>query len=106
MDNTLIVFLTALAVIAVLIWRMSTEQVAGRRWTFSSALNEFDDAVELVRKFAPAADQLVKLGQLDKAERGDYVTELVLGVLPDIDPQLIRAIIEWWVATEKHGQAQ
>jgi hypothetical protein len=58
-------------------------------------------AVEI---FAPAADQLVKLGELDKDERKGYVLTLVLKLLPGIDTDVVDAVIESWVATEKHKE--
>lgn len=101
MDSTLALFLTGLCILAVIIWRMRSDQVTGRRWTFSSALNEFDDVVELVRKFAPAADQLVKIKELDKADRRAYVVEMVKEILPNVSPELVILIVEWWIAVEQ-----
>ncbi len=100
MDSTLALFLTGLCILAVIIWRIRAE-TTGRRWTFSSALNEFDDVVELVRKFAPAADQLVKINELSKTDRRDYVVDMVKEILPNVSPELVILIVEWWVATEQ-----
>ena len=100
MDSTLALFLTGLCILAVIIWRIKSETV-GRRWSFSSALDEFDNVVELVRKFAPAADQLVKLKELGKADRRAYVVEMVKEVLPNVSPELVILVVEWWIATEQ-----
>jgi len=100
MDSTLALFLTGLCILAVIIWRIRAE-TTGRRWTFSSALNEFDDVVELVRKFAPAADQLVKINELSKTDRRAYVVEMVKEILPNVSPELVIMVVEWWVATEQ-----
>ena len=68
------------------------------------ALDTFRDAVALVEKYGPAADQLVAIGKLDKDARLGYVTGMVLSYLKDIDPEQVRGIIEWWVASQKkHG---
>ena len=55
-------------------------------------------AVEI---FAPAADQLVKLGELDKAERKEYVLTTIYKYLGDVDPDLAEVILEGWVWKNK-----
>lgn len=61
------------------------------------------DASRLVEEFAPAADQLVKIGQLKPEDRRDYVLNLVLQYVDDIDPEAVIGLIESWVAQQKRA---
>lgn len=61
------------------------------------------DASRLVEEFAPAADQLVKIGQLKPDQRRDYVLNLVLQYVDDIDPEAVIGLIESWVAQQKRA---
>jgi hypothetical protein len=56
-----------------------------------------------VEVFAPAANQLVKIGQLDKDERKGYVMQMVFKLLGDVDSDLVDAVLEAWVGTNKDG---
>jgi hypothetical protein len=56
-----------------------------------------------VEVFAPAADQLVKIGELDKADRKGYVLTMVYSLLGDVDSDLVDAVLESWVGTNKGG---
>lgn len=103
MDNTIALIITCVVIVGIVAWRAIAEAKQGRRWNFDRTLDEFDNVVELVRKFAPAADQLVKLGELKPDERRAHVVEMVKEVLTDVDPQLVIQVVEWWVATQKYS---
>ena len=103
MDNTIALIITCIVIVGIVAWRAIADNKQGQRWRFDRTLDEFDNVVELVRKFAPAADQLVKLGELTAAERRAHVVEMVKEILPNVDPQLVIQIVEWWVATQKYS---
>lgn len=102
MDNTIVIAIVV--VVGIVVTAIATYLAAGnkpRPFDFSDALDEFRQAVELVEKFAPAADQLVALQELPKNQRRTHVIEMVKKVLPNIDPKIIGMIVEWWVAIEQ-----
>lgn len=70
-------------------------------YDFSDGLEDFRKAVALVEKYAPAADQLVAIGQLEPEARRAYVVELVMSHLVNLDPDQVIGIVEWWVAERK-----
>jgi hypothetical protein len=103
MDSTLVLLLVGLLAVGAYIWRVKLIANENKSWTADEALVEFRQAISLVEKFAPAADQLVKIGQLQPEQRKAHVIELVESILPGVDPGLVGTIVEWWVATEKKG---
>lgn len=105
MDTTIAYFVLGLIVLGITIWRIKVKNEVDRQnaeeWSASDALKEFRDTIALVEKFAPAADQLVKIGELTPEARAAFVIEEVEQILDGIDPAMVRAVTEWWVATQK-----
>lgn len=69
--------------------------------SFDTAIDSFRDAVALVDRYAPAADQLVAIGELQPEQRRAYVIEMVKSYLPDVDIEQVKGIVEAWVAKAK-----
>jgi polyhydroxyalkanoate synthesis regulator phasin len=67
-------------------------------------LVEFRQAISLVEKFAPAVDQLVKIGELQPEQRRAAVIDMVKEILPNADVELIKWVIESWVSAEKKAE--
>lgn len=102
MDSTLALFVTGLLLIGTLIWRTHQQsQLERQKWGVGDALDEFREVIELVEKFAPAVDQLVKINELKPEERRDEVIRQVREILPAVDIDLVIKAVEWWVATQK-----
>jgi hypothetical protein len=95
------VILTTGVVLVTLAILYQTANKPERSFTFDTALDTFENVISLVRVYAPAADQLVKLGELRPEERRAHVMELIRETLPDVDADMVVQVIEWWVATEK-----
>ena len=97
MDSTLAFFIVGLLLVGVAVWRVKTQNATdARRYDFSDALDEFRQVIDLVEKFAPAADRLVRLKELQPTQRRAAVIEMVTGVLPTVDPNLVKWIVENW----------
>lgn len=106
MDSTLAYFIIGLLAIGVAVWRVKVmNAVDTTHYDFSDAFDDYRRAVELVEKFAPAVDQLVKIKELEPEQRRAEVIEKVTELLPNIDPDTVRFLVEWWVATQKHAVA-
>lgn len=102
MDSTFALVLVGLALVGVAVWRVKSQNaLEARQWNFSDALDEFRQVIDLVAKFAPAADRLVKLKELAPEARRAAVIDMVLGVLPNADPTLVKWIIENWAEVEQ-----
>ena len=98
MDSGLLyLVVTVVAIVAVVFARRDRYKLTSTE----QAMSTFQDAMQLVRTYAPAADQLVKLGELDKEDRRDYVISMVCDVLKGIDIGQVEAIVEAWVAKNK-----
>ena len=96
-SELLYLVITVVAVVAMVFARRDRYKLTSTE----QAMSTFQDAMQLVRTYAPAADQLVKLGELDKDERRDYVIAMVQDVLEGIHVEQIEAIVEAWVAKNK-----
>lgn len=93
-----------LAIIAVGIYQIRTGQ--SRVYDVPSAFQAYRRAWELVSTYAPAADQLYKIGELPKDQRLDYVIGMVLSFMDDLDIEQIRGIVEGYLATEKQAAGE
>jgi hypothetical protein len=103
MDSGMVMSLVVLvAVVLVFVYKVFYEKEPIEDW--GGAISTVRDAVYLVEKYAPAADQLVSIGAMKKEDRLEYVIDLVLSHLDDMDSKQVRGIVEWWVATQKWAE--
>ncbi len=108
MDTNLAILLAAAlgaAVIIVWVWKIwldiRSQKDNQKVWSAKDVLDDFKAAIEVIEKVAPAADQLVKLDQLGPAKRREYVVNTVSKLLPDLDPDILEALVEAWVVFDK-----
>ncbi len=104
MDTNLAVLLAGAlgaAVIIVWVWKEWLRHQARQTWEAKDVLDDFKAAIEVIQKVAPAADQLVKLDQLGATKRREYVVNTVSKLLPDLDPDILEALVEAWVVFDK-----
>jgi polyhydroxyalkanoate synthesis regulator phasin len=104
MDSTLVFLLVGLLAVGAYIWRVKLIAAENRTWSADDALVEFRQAISLVEKFAPAVDQLVKIGELQPEQRRAAVIDMVKEILPNADVELIKWVIESWVSAEKKAE--
>ena len=98
-DSTLVFVVVGLVMIGLGVYmiKLKGHQVD----TFEDKLDTFHDAWALVSTYAPAADQLVKIGELEDKDRLNYVIAMVMDMVDGIDVDQVRGIVEAWVIQHK-----
>lgn len=98
MDAQIAVVVFGLIVVAVAAFQVGRGQtITG----MSEVSKKLYTAAHVVAQYAPAADQLVKLGELEKDERLEYVIGMVLSFVHGLDLEQIRGVVEAWVVENK-----
>lgn len=102
MDNYVLVgLILGLVFATVWAWQIYLHHRANAQYSVNDVIDDANDAYKLIQKFAPAADQLVKIKELPEGKRPEYVVQAVQKVLPNLDPLVIRLLLEAWVVFDK-----
>lgn len=95
----------ALAIALVIAGYWMYKRGRGEFVTARTAMDAVWDATRLVETYAPAADQLVALGEMPKERRLGYVIGMVMQYIDDLDYDQVRGIVEAWVAEQNERKA-
>jgi len=102
MDNQVVgLLLVGVAIVGLVLYWVRSKRYPGNVDDDVDIFWLFHRATELVETYAPAADQLVKLGELKKEDRLDYVISIVMSLVEELDWEQVRGIVEAWVAKNK-----